>query len=265
MDRIQIFESLLKLLTPGTLLDLGAGHGRFSIAARDLGWNVTAVDARTERLPYTEGITWIHQDVRDFELDRYDLVAVLGLFYHLERADQLSLLDRCSGMTTIIDTHVSPAPLVEDGGFFGRYFEEELSAPTASWKNTASFWPTEDSLFRMLSRTHPTQIKILPDYMSGRSFYIGSPEPEAFWAPLVEAFNGTHAYKLEIQRPNSVHELAPRVRLTEPGIEARLATAQAERDKSDEALRSLRNRKSVRAALAVANRFGPLITWYRGE
>ena len=203
MDRVEIFRSILRLLTPGTLLDLGAGHGSFSIAARDLGWAVTAVDARTERTPYAPGITWVESDVRDFEFEKVDVVAILGLFYHLERSDQLALLQRCAGMTTIIDTHVSLRPLVEDGGYVGHYFEEVLDAPTASWKNNMSFWPTEDSLLRMMARTHPTQMKVLPEHAVGRTFYVGSVLPAAEWVPLVRSFNTKYRYKLEVQRPTS--------------------------------------------------------------
>ena len=44
--RLEIFQRILEPLTPGRLLDLGAAHRKFSLIARDLGWKVTAVDAR---------------------------------------------------------------------------------------------------------------------------------------------------------------------------------------------------------------------------
>jgi 2-polyprenyl-3-methyl-5-hydroxy-6-metoxy-1,4-benzoquinol methylase len=42
---------LISPLKPGKMLDLGSGRGNFSVAAARLGWEVTAVDARTVRWP----------------------------------------------------------------------------------------------------------------------------------------------------------------------------------------------------------------------
>lgn len=81
-----MFGSILSSQKPGRLLDLGTGHGRFAQAAKEMGWQVTAVDARGERFPWTGGIEWIVSDVRDFEFGPgdYDCVSFLGLFYHLD-------------------------------------------------------------------------------------------------------------------------------------------------------------------------------------
>ena len=98
---------MLGWFTPGRLVDLGAGHGAFSIRAADAGWDVTAVDARTTRFPDDARIQWIHQDVRETSLQGYDLIVNLGLFYHLTLDDQLSLLDRAAGTPMILDTHVA--------------------------------------------------------------------------------------------------------------------------------------------------------------
>jgi len=148
--RLDVFRSILETMKPGRLLDLAAGHGKFAVIARDLGWAVTAVDARTERFPDSEGIEWIHSDLREYDIGDFDVVCLLGIFYHLELSDQLKLLTRCVGTTTIIDTHVALRAELEEGGYEGRYFSEDLSAPTASWINKSSFWPTEEGLVRML-------------------------------------------------------------------------------------------------------------------
>ena len=105
--RLRIFDTMLGWFTPGRLVDLGAGHGAFSIRAADAGWDVTAVDARTTRFPDDARIRWVHQDVRETSLEGYDLIVNLGLFYHLTLDDQLTLLDRAAGTPMILDTHVA--------------------------------------------------------------------------------------------------------------------------------------------------------------
>ena len=41
----------------------------------------------------------------------------MGLLYHMELADQLDLLRRCSGTVTILDTHHSNAPTHLEAGY----------------------------------------------------------------------------------------------------------------------------------------------------
>jgi len=49
INKQQLFHSLISLLKPGRMLDLGSGRGNFSVLAAQLDWEVTAVDARTVR------------------------------------------------------------------------------------------------------------------------------------------------------------------------------------------------------------------------
>ena len=131
--RLEVFRSILAPMKPGRLLDLAAGHGKFAGVASELGWVVTAVDARTERFPEADDIDWVQSDLRDYEIGNFDVISLLGIFYHLELEDQLKLLTRCSGTMTIIDTHVALRAEVTEGGYEGRFFSENLEAPTASW------------------------------------------------------------------------------------------------------------------------------------
>ncbi len=76
-----IFRALAALLKAGKMLDLGAGKGNFSLSAARLGWEVTAVDARTTRSPNADTepdpaiaelirtIHWVQADVRDFPIE----------------------------------------------------------------------------------------------------------------------------------------------------------------------------------------------------
>jgi SAM-dependent methyltransferase len=173
--RLDIFQRILEPLTPGRLLDLGAGHGKFSLIARDLGWKVTAVDARTERMPMSEGIDWVQADVRDFDTEGFDCICILGLLYHLELEDQLSLLSRCAPTFTIIDTHVAPRVTHVERGYEGYLFAEQTEATTASWGNPWSFWPTEESLITMLHESGYHEVyPLAPSYEPDRhrTFYI---------------------------------------------------------------------------------------------
>lgn len=181
-DRVEIFKSLLKPLPAGRLVDLGAGHGKFSIAASELGWSVTAVDARTTRMPVTSetGIEWIESDVRDYNPSRFDCICVLGLFYHLTLPDQMELLRKCAGTLSIVDTHVSGRANVNVSGYEGTYFdevpgassEERDATPTASWKNEVSFWPTQESLIRMARDSGFSHVSaVVPSHAENRTFY----------------------------------------------------------------------------------------------
>jgi hypothetical protein len=182
MDRrLAIFRELLGAMPPGHLLDVATGHGRFAVVARDLGWKVTAFDARTERWPDATGIDWVQSDVRDFDFDaeRYTCINVPGLFYHLEIDDQLDLLRRCSGVTTILETHVSLSPDREEQGYQGHLFDEGEIGPTSSWGNQYSFWPTEESLIRMLHDAGFTSVySRVPHFRAGRNFYLALSEQE---------------------------------------------------------------------------------------
>jgi 2-polyprenyl-3-methyl-5-hydroxy-6-metoxy-1,4-benzoquinol methylase len=174
-DRLAIFDRLLAPMTPGHMLDLATGHGKFAVTAKDRGWRVTAVDARTERMPFVEGIEWIQADVRTFSLEGYDLITIFGLLYHLGIDDQLDLLRRAvaARTLTVIDTTTTPHPDVVERGYEGWYFKEKLEAPTASWGNETSFWPHKDAFLRMLLDCGFVDVYVLtPGHSPNRTFYV---------------------------------------------------------------------------------------------
>lgn len=191
IHRIATFAHILKHLVapqPRTLVDLGAGHCKFSQWGTRLGYEVTAVDGRTARLPADLGpIRFIESDVRDFDPRGYGVVAILGLLYHLEIADQESLLRRCCyGAPVIVETQVHipamvPAPeqdwhaLVERDGYTGVDFPERDN-PMAAIGNATSFWHTEASIARLFARAGFARLTIIdPAFASGygaRRFYL---------------------------------------------------------------------------------------------
>jgi len=199
--RIDTFERLLSLFPAGRLVDLGAGHGKLAIRAARMGWQVTAVDARTERFPDTKAADFRQADVRTVDLNGYDLILCLGLFYHLTLDDQRSLLARSAGTPIMIDTHVavgeshyaaSLGELVTVDGLEGRWFGES-TLPTASWGNELAFWPTPDSLGRMLRNVgYGVVLESDPWVMSDRRFYLAL--PAGYTSPAMGVRGATKAW-----------------------------------------------------------------------
>ena len=193
-----IFRALVALLKPGRMLDLGAGKGNFSLSAAQLGWKVTAVDARTVRWPDADAesdpaladliraIRWVQADVREFPIEQgeYDLVCVLGLLHHLEVADQISLLKRCSTMPTLLDTRIAKAIVDVEGPYEGMLIrehgetrEERDAVPQASWGNPLSFQHTEESLLRLvLDSGYMKMMPMRPPHRTDYTFYLCLPK-----------------------------------------------------------------------------------------
>jgi hypothetical protein len=191
VHRIATFVQILKTVVAPqqrTLVDLGAGHCKFSVWARKLGFEVTAVDGRTVRLPEDLGdIRFVEADVRTYDPRGHGVVAILGLLYHLELADQESLLRRCChGVPVIVETQVHVPEmvandakpwhaLVERDGYRGVDFPEGNN-PMASIGNATSFWHTEASMLLLFERAGYVRVTIIdPIFASSygaRRFYV---------------------------------------------------------------------------------------------
>ena len=192
--RVQTFSRLVGEGNGRRLLDLGAGPCLFAGLARDAGWVVTAVDARSERLPdRLDGITFVESDVRTFDPSGFDTISVLGLLYHLTLDEQRALLTACAYTRVILETQVHtpgfvpPAAepwgrkIVVEQGLDGVVFPERKGGalhanPMASVGNPTSFWLTEDSLLTLLGSCGYRSIEIVePSYASKygtRKFYV---------------------------------------------------------------------------------------------
>lgn len=197
VKRNQIFNSIVSPLKPGKMLDLGTGPGAFALLGADLGWKVTAVDARTVRMPDADSekdprraelirsVEWVEADVRDYRFEEgdYDLICFLGLMHHLGVEDQLQMLRRCSGTLTLLSARVSPEVVVTEGAYEGSYFYEKGETreardaiPSAAWGNEVSFHPTEESLLRMLQDCGFTKVMAMrPPHNQNYSFYLCLP------------------------------------------------------------------------------------------
>ena len=200
--RLRLFEQALRFFPTGSIIDLGAGHGAFSLLAHSLGWRTTALDARTERLPeLPSDLAFIHSDVEADTWDPadYDVVACLGLYYHLSQPMQHSLLARIAGRPLILDTHVATTDgsgwftragvltdVARSGGELGAYYPEvpHLDADSrkadsllASFGNDTSFWATLPSLQATL-RAHGYAVQWVVDHPypgAQRTFVVALP------------------------------------------------------------------------------------------
>lgn len=197
INRRQIFLSLISPLRAGRILDLGTGPGTFSLAAAGLGWQATAVDARTMRMPKAEAgdrsnraelirkVEWVESDVRSFPIgrDEYDLICIFGLMHHLRIKDQVNLLKRCSHTLTYLSVRVSPDILDEEGPYEGRYHQEAGDTQKerdqiafASWGNEYSFLHTEQSLTRLLRDCGYSKVLAMrPPHKLNYTFYVALP------------------------------------------------------------------------------------------
>jgi hypothetical protein len=200
--RETILRELLAVFPPGKLLDLACGNGMYSLAAHDMGWEVTAVDARTVRMPMTPGIDWVQQDIRETDVGGYDVILLMGLLYHLELDDQLDLLRRCSGAVTILDTHHSTSPTHLEGGYAGNTFREIppdhpttlAETPTAAWGNETSFWATQPDLVRMLHDCgFGMVLALVPPTLRNRTFYVCLPRASSVPGEPADAKDGVGA------------------------------------------------------------------------
>ena len=180
-----------RLLGPGegrTLLDLGAGPCVFSRRARDAGWKVTAVDARTEVLPDDmEGITFVQSDVREFDPSGFDTIFNLGLLYHLPIQDQKRLLTACAYTRVILETQVHTpgivGPLAEPWGH--QMYTARADRPDADPEPLGD--EREDT-----SRLVRLRRAIRPEPTLRRGVYAGViyPEPHGAVKPIWQASIG---------------------------------------------------------------------------
>lgn len=171
---------------------MGAGPCLFAKIARDVGFNVTAVDGRDVRVPSKDelgSIKFIQSDVREFDVSNFDIVLILGLLYHFDVEDQISLLQKCNkAHTVVIDTQFhdanlatsalserSNSSLVERLSYQGIEFLE-VNNPMASIGNQKSFWHTEKSLIKLFEDCGYHSVTLIdPVYLSkygARRFYL---------------------------------------------------------------------------------------------
>jgi SAM-dependent methyltransferase len=161
------------------VLDLACGEGVYSIELALKGADVTASDARTERMSAgmeaaqrngLQNVRFQQVDVRKVEQSNFgdfDAILFLGILYHLDVPDSILALKNLHQMCRkllIIDTHISLGgrdTFVFDGKeYAGTKRREHLDTDSASERqkkllmsidNVFNFWFTRESLVQLLT------------------------------------------------------------------------------------------------------------------
>ena len=175
-------------ITELRILDLACLEGRYSIENARLGATVLGIEVRELNLAKARfakkalglrNVEFMKADVRNISretLGTFDVILMNGILYHIDKADQLSLLQSAANMCTemmYIDTHVSLTPDAEftkdNITFTGTEWEEFSPEATlkerekmlwASYENPKSFKLSLPSLLAALKHVgfHSTEV-----------------------------------------------------------------------------------------------------------
>ena len=184
--RLIIFKKILSKIkseyNPKKFLDLATGHGKFALAARDLGFKVTAIDARPNRMPFNESnIEWIVSTVENFNVSGFEIVNCVGLLYHLPLRRQIELVKRLDCNILIFDSHLANVNerKIKDLKYEGKIYKEADNFDIlkgqllAAFDNLESFWHTKESLeMLILNNGFDNVYEIVPWYYVDRTFFI---------------------------------------------------------------------------------------------
>lgn len=162
VERTEVLRGLLSTMKPGRVLELGPVNSELSGIVGEFGGTVDSRETGTRGVGAGEG---------------YDCICILDLFHRLTLSEQLDLLRECAGIATILDTPVSMKPAHEERGYGGHLHREappeettlEGEVPDAGH----SFWPTEESLVRMIHDSGFTTVfKLEPYHAPDRTTYL---------------------------------------------------------------------------------------------
>ena len=162
-EKIETYKSLLaKYGNGGQLLDIATGHGKYAVTAALLGYDVTAFDARPDRVPeYYPGIKWEICNLKGFSYKGFNIINSFGILYHLHIEWQEWLLKQINYATVISDTHYSTPAAVAKRGLkvIGEYAGIECSEgptleslktrPLNAFDDLVNYCHTEESLYRL--------------------------------------------------------------------------------------------------------------------
>lgn len=85
----EFFSERSMMFKQGTLLDLGAGQGRDSLFAADLGFEVTAVDLSSVGLAKireeNSGIKTVQADIFEYEITNFDYVLIDAVLFFYQK------------------------------------------------------------------------------------------------------------------------------------------------------------------------------------
>ncbi|MBY0586139.1 class I SAM-dependent methyltransferase [bacterium] len=150
---------------PARVLELGCLEGGHSVEIARAADHVTAIDSRVDNIERARfiasffgrsNVDFILADLERFpltSLGTFDVIFNVGLLYHLPEpwrlVDELAKI----GKSMFLWTHTADpsATIVEREGFMGQVYKEGGTRDPLSGMSATSFWPTPDSLERMLA------------------------------------------------------------------------------------------------------------------
>ena len=143
---LPILDALIRAHNLRTALDVGCGFGFFSQVLADLGFKVSAIDARPANVSAAKaripGVDFRVGDIEAAALDDlgvYDLVYCVGVLYHLENPLRaLRNLVALTGKVLLIETVIAPfksqmAVLCEEPKLANQGVNYVACVPTESW------------------------------------------------------------------------------------------------------------------------------------
>lgn len=156
-----------------TALDLGCGVGHYSAALREIGFEVTAADARAQNVEEARSrhpeIDFRIVDAEDpsiSQLGKFDLVVCFGLLYHLE--NPLRAMRNLSGLTDKV-LLLGSIVVAEDDPFL--LLLDEPAGEDQSLR-AVSCYPSEGAIIKMAYRAgfpHVYRFRELPNHEDFRA------------------------------------------------------------------------------------------------
>ena len=173
------------------IIDLGCGHGGYSVFISGLGHNVTGYDARTERMQLeNKSVKWVQGLVESVELKEYNLIVASGILYHLTKQQQIDLFEKIKKSNAeylIINTHFAildyfSNPINKGNKYLfkadneGCFYDERENFKErllASYSNRLSYWFSFHRLIDLISNAGFTDIEILKPFVTNdRAFFF---------------------------------------------------------------------------------------------
>ncbi len=187
-DMLDLYrDELKKLSSLNSIIDIAAGHGKYSIISKEMGFNTLAIDARKDRVPVSKfkqiGIAFQLSNLEDLEPIDYDICLLFGIFYHLDFGQQLNLLNKIKSKVTLIHTLIyndnsKEAFNLENETVLGNLqfavYKEgggRESRNMASMNNYFSIWHTEESLKNMFLNCGFKKFEKIKDITVRSGFY----------------------------------------------------------------------------------------------
>jgi 2-polyprenyl-3-methyl-5-hydroxy-6-metoxy-1,4-benzoquinol methylase len=121
---------ILDVVRPKRVLDIGPGHGKYGLLAREYIPDIEKLDAVEIWPPYINTLlraiydTVYYADIRKFQaLDEYDMFLMIDVIEHMPKPDGLALLERMKGHLALS----TPSGFMPQGAIGGNPHERHVS------------------------------------------------------------------------------------------------------------------------------------------